>query len=115
MITNCDKNNIFFTRLRMSFWKHEPPKPTEAWRNFGPILESRPMALATSEMSAPVDSQISDIALMLEIRWARNALAANFDSSEDQVFIVMIRSNNKQTSVYIWYFLQADGFRSIHF
>ena len=53
------------------------------------------MALATSETSAPVLSQISDMALMLEIFWAKKALAANFDNSDDQVFIVMIRSEIK--------------------
>jgi hypothetical protein len=61
-------------------------------KNFEPILESRPIARATSEMSAPVDSQISDMALMLEILCARKALAASLESSEDHVFIVMIRS-----------------------
>jgi hypothetical protein len=76
----------------MSFWKQEPPNPTDACKNLDPILESRPIARATSEMSAPVDSQISDMALMLEILCARKALAANLESSEDHVFIVMIRS-----------------------
>ena len=57
-------------------------------------LESSPIALATSDTSAPVDSQISDMALMLEILCARKALAASFDNSDDQVFIVMIRSGN---------------------
>ena len=31
-----------------------------AWRNFGPILESLPMARATSDTSAPVASQTDD-------------------------------------------------------
>jgi hypothetical protein len=31
----------------MSFWKHEPPKPTEALRNLGPMRESMPIACAT--------------------------------------------------------------------
>lgn len=47
-----------------------------------------PTALATSDTSAPVDSQIADMALMLEILWARKAFAANFDSSEDHVSMV---------------------------
>ena len=86
----------------MSFWKHEPPNPTLAcshkivksnnltiirkkptWRNLGPILESRPIAWATSDTSAPVASHTADMLLMLEIRWARNALAASLLSSLD--------------------------------
>lgn len=31
-----------YTRLRMSFWKQEPPKPTDAFRNLGPMRESVP-------------------------------------------------------------------------
>lgn len=60
----------------MSFWKHEPPKPTELFRNLGPIRESIPHAWATSSMSAPVTSQMADRALMEEMRWARRAFAA---------------------------------------
>lgn len=60
----------------MSFWKQEPPNPTLDLRNFAPILESRPQALDTSSTSAPVASQIAENALMDEIRWASNALAA---------------------------------------
>lgn len=52
----------------MSFWKQEPPKPTEARKNLGPTRESRPTAWATSSMLAPVASQIADSALMDEIR-----------------------------------------------
>ena len=37
-------------------------------------------------------SQTAEMALMLEIRWARNALAASFESSEDHVLVVMIQS-----------------------
>jgi hypothetical protein len=59
----------------MSFWKQEPPKPTEALRNFGPILLSVPIALATSSTSAPVASHRALIELMLDILCARNALA----------------------------------------
>ena len=36
----------------MSFWKHEPPKPTDALRNLGPMRESVPMACATCDTSA---------------------------------------------------------------
>ena len=50
--------------------------PTEAFKKLLPILESRPIALATSDTSAPVASQIALMALMLEIRCARKALAA---------------------------------------
>lgn len=60
----------------MSFWKQEPPKPTDAWRNFGPIRESRPTALATSDTSAPVASHTADSEFMLDILWASIAFAA---------------------------------------
>jgi hypothetical protein len=64
--------------------------PTDACKNFGPILESSPTALATSDTSAPVASQTADRELMLEMRCARNALAASLDSSDDHVFMVTI-------------------------
>ena len=80
----------------MSFWKQEPPKPTEALRNFEPIRESLPMALATSSTSAPVASQSAEMELMEEMRWARKALATSLESSEDQRLVVMIRSRGTQ-------------------
>lgn len=71
-------------------WKSERPtriqswvgfhSPTEACRNLEPILVSVPTALATSEISAPVASQTADNELILEILWARNALAACYKS-----------------------------------
>ena len=45
-------------------------------RNLGPILLSVPMACATSDTLAPVASHTAEMALILEILWARNALAA---------------------------------------
>lgn len=48
----------------------------EAWRNFEPIRESRPTALATSDTSAPVTSQTAEREFILDILWARNAFAA---------------------------------------
>lgn len=39
----------------------------EACKNLEPIRESKPTALATSDTSAPVDSQTADKELMLEI------------------------------------------------
>ena len=74
----------------MSFWKQEPPKPTELWRNFGPIRESVPIALETSSISAPVSSHKAEIELMLEIRCARNALAVSFDNSDDQETVTKV-------------------------
>jgi hypothetical protein len=76
----------------MSFWKHDPPNPTEARRNLGPTRASRPTAWATSSMFAPVASHMADSALIDEIRWANMALAANLDSSEDQRPTVRMRS-----------------------
>ena len=32
------------TRFRISFWKQDPPKPTEAFRNLAPMREALPMA-----------------------------------------------------------------------
>ena len=76
----------------MSFWKHEPPKPTDARKNLGPTRVSWPTAYATSSMLAPVASQMAERALIDEIRCASIALAANFDSSDDQRPTVKIRS-----------------------
>lgn len=76
----------------MSFWKQDPPKPTEARRNLGPIRESFPTAKETSSMLAPVASQMAERALIEEMRWARSALAASLDNSDDQRPTVRIRS-----------------------
>lgn len=76
----------------MSFWKHEPPNPTEARKNLGPTRVSQPTAWATSSMLAPVASHMADSALIEEIRWASMALAANLDSSDDQTPTVRMRS-----------------------
>lgn len=76
----------------MSFWKQEPPKPTLAFKNLGPMRESKPIALATSSMLAPVASQMAESALMEEIRCASMALAANLDNSDDQRPTARIRS-----------------------
>ena len=67
-----------YTRLRMSFWKHDPPNPTDARRNEDPIRESLPTARATSSTSALVASHSSEMALIEEMRCARNALATSF-------------------------------------
>ena len=40
--------------LLLTFWKHEPPKPTLALRNLEPMRVSTPMACATSFTLAPV-------------------------------------------------------------
>ena len=80
----------------MSFWKHDPPKPTDDLRNLGPMRESIPMALATSVTSAPVTSQRAEIELMEEIRWARKALAVSLESSALQRLVVRTRSGGTQ-------------------
>src|SRR6187402_104625 len=80
----------------MSFWKQEPPNPTDAFRNFGPIRESIPMAFATSLTSAPVFSHNSESALMEETRCAKKALAVSFDNSDDQTLVVNILSGLTQ-------------------
>ena len=89
----------------MSFWKQEPPKPTDDFKNLEPIRLSIPMARATSLTSAPVFSHNSDIALMDEIRCAKNAFAVNLDNSEDQTLVVNILSVATQlayTSTKAW-------------
>ena len=50
--------------------------PTLAFKNLDPNLLSVPMAWATSETSAPVASHTADIALILDILWAKKAFAA---------------------------------------
>lgn len=50
--------------------------PIDASKKVFPILESLPIALATSDISPPVLSQTADSALILEIRCAKKALAA---------------------------------------
>ena len=80
----------------MSFWKQEPPKPTEAFRNFAPMRLSIPMALATSLTLAPVFSHSSDKALIEDILCAKKALAVNFDNSEDHTLVVNIFSGETQ-------------------
>lgn len=65
-----------YTKFKISFWKQLPPNPTEACKNFDPIRESSPTARATSETSAPVASQTAESEFILEMRCARNALAA---------------------------------------
>ena len=85
-----------YARFRISFWKQDPPKPTEAFRNLGPMRLSVPMECATCVTSAPVASHRADMALMEEMRWARKALAASLESSADQRLAVMICSLGTQ-------------------
>ena len=72
----------------MSFWKHEPPKPTDDLRNLGPMRESTPIECATSSTLAPVTSHSAEIELIDEMRCARKALAVSFESSADQRLVV---------------------------
>lgn len=62
-----------FSLYRLGFSGH---LPTLAFRNLLPMRVSVPTAWATSVTSAPVISQMADIALILEILCAKNALAA---------------------------------------
>ena len=80
----------------MSFLKHEPPKPTLALRNFGPMRESVPTARATSSTSASVFSQSAEMLLIDEMRCARKALAVSLESSALQMFDWMMRSSGTQ-------------------
>mmetsp|Transcript_3739 Transcript_3739/g.10715 ORF Transcript_3739/g.10715 Transcript_3739/m.10715 type:complete len:231 (-) Transcript_3739:399-1091(-) len=85
-----------YTRFKMSFWKHDPPNPTLAFRNLGPIRESVPIDLDTCWMSAPVASQRAEIELTEDILWASMALAVSFDSSADHRFVFRMRSSGIQ-------------------
>ena len=62
----------------------------------------------TSWTLAPVASQTADMALMEDILWAKNALAASFDSSELQTFVLenllcisLVKNNNASYLYYI--------------
>ena len=74
----------------MSFWKQDPPNPTEVFKNFGPILLSVPNALATSSTLAPVASHNAEMELIEDILWAKNAFAVSLDNSEDHTLVVKI-------------------------
>src|ERR1700716_3316984 len=53
-IRNCTSwSGAIFPSARLSFGKHEPPKPGPACRNFEPMRLSSPMPRATSCTSAP--------------------------------------------------------------
>ena len=96
----------------MSFWKHDPPKPTLAFKNLGPIRLSLPTAWDTWVTLAPVASQRAEMALTEEILWAKNALAASLESSADQRFVVRILSSGTQwayTSLRAWTALCPPG------
>mmetsp|Transcript_1487 Transcript_1487/g.4033 ORF Transcript_1487/g.4033 Transcript_1487/m.4033 type:complete len:280 (+) Transcript_1487:397-1236(+) len=90
------KDSQRYTRLRMSFWKQEPPKPTLDWRKREPMRGSEPMAREISCTSASVASQSAEMELMLLTRCARKALATSLESSEDHRFVVMICSRGTQ-------------------
>ena len=76
----------------MSFWKHEPPNPTDARRKWGPMRTSAPTARATSSTLALLASQSIDTELIDEMRCARYAFATSFDNSELQTLVVKIFS-----------------------
>ena len=80
----------------MSFWKQEPPKPTEALRNLAPMRVSVPMARATCDTSAPVASQSAEIEFIEEMRCASIALAVSLDSSADHRLVHRMRSLGTQ-------------------
>jgi hypothetical protein len=82
----------------MSFWKHDPPKPTEEDRNLGPMRESVPTHLLTCSTSAPVASHRAEMAFIDETRCASIALAVSFDSSADHRLARNTRSVGIQRS-----------------
>ena len=44
----------------MSFWKQEPPKPTDALRNLGPMRESVPIACDTCRPGSQMGPYLKD-------------------------------------------------------
>ena len=71
-------------------------KPTDAFKNLGPIRWSIPIALDSSSISAPVFSHKAEKLLIEDIRWANIAFEANLESSEDQTLVVIIFSLGTQ-------------------
>lgn len=82
----------------MSFWKHDPPKPTEAFRNLGPMRESVPTHFDTCSTSAPVASHSAEIAFMDDTRCASMALAVSLESSADHRLARSTRCDGIQRS-----------------
>mmetsp|Transcript_55 Transcript_55/g.202 ORF Transcript_55/g.202 Transcript_55/m.202 type:complete len:230 (-) Transcript_55:325-1014(-) len=80
----------------MSFWKQLPPKPTEAFRNLGPMRLSVPMACDTWEMSAPVTSHRALMELTELMRCANMAFAVSLVSSADQRLVRRMFSSGTQ-------------------
>ena len=76
--------------------KQEPPKPIPAFRNFGPILLSRPAAPVTSSMFASVFSQRAEMLFTEETRCASSALETSLVNSLLHNPVVMIRSRGTQ-------------------
>lgn len=87
------KDSQIYTRFKISFWKHDPPYPTDAFKNLLPIRTSDPIALAISSISASVCSHKAVIELIEETRCAKNAFATSFDNSDDQRLVVIIFSD----------------------
>lgn len=80
----------------MSFWKHDPPNPTDGIRKFEPIRWSLLMTFRIYITSAPLSSHSAVIEFIEEIRCAKKALATNFDNSLDHTLAVKIRSLDTQ-------------------
>jgi hypothetical protein len=85
-----------YTRLRMSFWKHEPPNPTDGCRNRLPMRSSIPTARLISLTSAPVASHKAEMELIDDTRCAKKALATSLESSELHKLVVKICSRGTQ-------------------
>src|SRR5262249_2530130 len=68
--------------------KHDPPQPTPAFKNFGPMRLSSPNPRTTSLTSAPTRSQIFAISFAKLIFVARKALAAYLIISADARSVV---------------------------
>ena len=63
-----------YIKLRISIWKQDPSNP---------IRTSDPTVRINSLTLAPVTSNETEMELMEDTRWAGNAFATSFESSDD--------------------------------
>src|ERR1700690_1541750 len=81
MLSSTPRSDAIWRRAFVSLGKQDPPKPAPAWRNFGPILPSSPMPLATIFTLAPTFSHRFAISFIKDILTARKEFEAYFISS----------------------------------
>ena len=77
----------------MSFWKQEPPKPTEAFKNLEPMRESCPIAIGYFiDVSTRLPHNALEIALIrTDALGGTCSSHRSLESSDDQRLVVRIR------------------------